>query len=522
MSDRRTKNERRERRERRSPRERRKNADNRIVVIELAESDLRVAILQRGTEGNADQVDAMIIPWRLEATSPNTEQGLIEFTTALRSLVEKHALAGCQVRYVLGGRYCVTKAILGSTEEVRSELQQLQQRSQLYLLLGTGEKVTVSNSKPLDARHSYAVASVCHAKTLDTLYEASERTGLRIESIEPALVANSRAVGRLLNAPDIPTLLIHLDHSTVEIGVSHRGRLLLEYRPGSCETPEELVEVVRTHFGRLERHVGRLLGEASPKLRHIYLSGAQNEVENALRALSQVSEVETQIVSPAEIQSTWQLAAGIKDPGIIPALGAMLGTYLPAGESDAPNFMDHITAVSREPLKPILLRSVMPIAAVLLVAIGIAAANFHQQRNINGLQAQIDELAVAQARARELQLKQLATQAKLAQLNMLAAQLVMPPTADVLRRIAHCMPSDVWVNSLSYVDDDSLALKGSSFLEAGVFDFVRWLEQTPGFDNVALRGTKSGQSNAGPTVDFDVELNLVDPDAPAKEVARRE
>ena len=133
-----------------------------------------------------------------------------------------------------------------------------------------------------------------------------------------------------------------------------------------------------------------------------------------------------------------------------------------------------------------------------------------------------DELAVAQARARELQLKQLATQAKLAQLNMLAAQLVMPPTADVLRRIAHCMPSDVWVNSLSYVDDDSLALKGSSFLEAGVFDFVRWLEQTPGFDNVALRGTKSGQSNAGPTVDFDVELNLVDPDAPAKEVARRE
>ena len=522
MSDRRTKNGRRERRERRRPRERRKNGDNRIVVIELAESDLRVAILQRGAEGIADQVDAMTIPWRQEATSPNTDQGRAELSAALRKLSEKHGLVGCQVRYVLGGRYCVTKAILGSTEEVRSELQQLQQRSQMYLLLGTGEKVMVSNSRPIDARHSYAVASVSNAKTLDTLHEVSEQTGLRIESIEPALVANSRAVGRLKNSPDVPTLLIHMDHSAVEIGVSHNGRLLLEYRPGSCESSEELVEIVRTHFSRLERHVGRLLGEASPKLRHIYLSGDQQEVTNALSALSRVQGMEPQIITPVEIQATWQLATGFDDPAAVPVLGAMLSTYLPDGESDAPNFMDHITAISRVPIRPLLIRSLIPLAAVLLVALGIKLFNFHQQTGIRDLQTQVDELAVAQARARELRLRQSASEAKLAQLDKLAAQLISPPTADVLRRIAHCMPSDVWLTSLSYADENSLALKGSSFLEAGVFDFVRWLEQAPGFDNVALRGTSSGQSNAGPTVGFDVELNLGNSDAPAKEIARHE
>jgi Tfp pilus assembly protein PilN len=523
MADRRANSDRRStRRDRRQRRDRKKNADSRIVVIEVAESDLRVAILQRGEDESTDQVDSHIVPWRQEASSPNTEQGRAELTTALKTLVEAHGLAGCQARFVLGGRYCVTKAIIGSTDEVRSELQRLQQRSQLYLLLGTGEKVMVSSSKSLDARHAYAVASVCNAQTLDTLSEASDRTGLRIESIEPALVANSRAVSRLKDAPNTPTVLIHLDQTAVEIGVAHNGRLLLEYRPGSCATPDDLVEVLRTHLGRLERHVSRILGESTPKLKHIHLSGDHERVAAAVRAFAKVPHVKCQVVKPTEIQATWQLTQAVDDPATLPVLGALLGTYLPADESDAPNFMDHITAISREPLKPILIRSLAPIAAVLLVGLGIQLFNFHQQASINGLQAQVDELAVAQARARELQLREKASQAKLVQLNKLAEQLTPPPTADMLRRIAQCMPSDVWLSSLTFGEGGSLALRGSSFLETGIFDFVRWLELAPGFENVALRGTKSGQSQAGPTVDFDVQLNLGALEASPEEVARHE
>jgi hypothetical protein len=200
----------------------------------------------------------------------------------------------------------------------------------------------------------------------------------------------------------------------------------------------------------------------------------------------------------------------------------MLGTYLPADESDAPNFMDHITAISREPLKPILVKSLAPIAAVLVVALGLQLFNFHQQSNINALQAQVDELATVQARARELQLRQQASQAKFLQLDKLASQLAPPPLAETLRRIAHCMPSDVWLTSLTFSEDGSLALRGSSFLETGIFDFVRWLELAPGFDNVALRGTKGGHSQAGPIVDFDVQLNLDALEASPEEVARHE
>jgi Tfp pilus assembly protein PilN len=298
--------------------------------------------------------------------------------------------------------------------------------------------------------------------------------------------------------------------------------LLLEYRPGSCATPNQLVEVLRTHLGRLERHVRRILGESTPKLKNIFLSGDRESVAAALREFAKVPYFQCQVISPSEIQATWQLTQALDDPVTLPVLGTTLGTYLPPGESDAPNFMDHITAISREPLKPILLRSLAPLAAVLVVALGLELFNLHQQASINDLQAQVDELAVDQARARELHLRQTASHSKLVQLNKLAEQLTPSPSADILRRIAHCMPSDVWLTSLTFDEDGSLALRGSSFLETGIFDFVRWLELAPGFEQVALRGTKSGQSQAGPTVDFDVQLKLGDDKAPAQEIARHE
>lgn len=523
MAERRAPTDRRaSRRDRRRLRDRKKNADTRSLVIELTETDLRVAILERNTNDGADQVDALSVPWRNEATSPHTEQGREELTLALRSLVEAHGLAGCPVRFVLGSRYCVTKAIVGPLDEVRSELQQLKQRSQLYLLLGTGEKVMVSNSKSLDARHAYAVASICHAKTLDTLREASERTGLRIESIEPALVANSRAISRLEGAPDAPTVMIHMDHMSAEIGIAYRGRILLEYRPGSCNSAAELVGALSIHLGRLERHVSRVLGEASPKLKQVYLTGDRESVAAVQKAFARVPQMQSRIVNPADIQASWQFSTALDDPATVPVLGAMLGTYLPAGESDAPNFMDHITAISREPLKPVLIRSLAPIAAVLLLGVCLELFNLHQLSTINGLQVQLDELAVAQARARELNLRQTASHDKLLQLNKLDEKLDPPPTAETLRRIAHCMPSDVWLTSLIMGADQTLALRGSSFLETGIFDFVRWLEQAPGFEHVALRGTKSGHSQAGPTVDFDVQLVLGNFDTAPEEVARHE
>ena len=522
MSERRSSTERRSFFSRRRSRDRGKSAVESNTVIEIAGGDLRAVTLTGSEDDSADQVRVMTLRWRKEASTLNSEKGLEELTAALTELAEKHDLQMTHLQFVLGGEFCVTKAIRGTTEEVRSELQQIEQRSRLYLMLGPGEKVTVSRTQAIDARHESAVVAVCNQQTLNTIHEAATRAGMQIDSIEPALVATSRAIGRLADVPTEPYLLIHLDESAAELGVCHGGSLLLDYRPGGRTDPEDLVELVRTHLNRLQRHVGRQLRQPPPQLKRVYLCGQEAAVERAYPVFSACEQFDVERIDPAKIQATWEFAEQVTDSAAVPALGALLSTYLPDSERDVPNFMEHIIASTREPLKPILIRSVIPLAAVLLVAATIFAFNFSKQQKISAIQEQLGSLASVQARDRELRLKRGAAQSKLVQLTALTGGLDSVSAGEIVARLGHCMPSDVWLNRLELAGMKTISLDGTSFHEDGYHDFKKWLEHAPGFEDVAIPSTRPTQSAAGPAINFTIELNLGDWNGPVEEVARNE
>jgi len=510
MSERRNIQEQRRGQRPRRSKERRRHGNERFAVVEVASTDLRIVTLERTPEEQPDCVRSASLQWRIEAPSLNSGAGLAELTKALKEISERLDLSGTKVQFVLGGEFCVTRAMRGSSEEVRSELQQLEQRSRLYLMLGTGEKITVSNLRQIDARHQSAVAAVCNKKTLDTIQQAALDAGLQIESIEPALVSTSRLVGRLKDAPSEPCLLIHIEKGTAEVGVCHEGRLLLDYRPGGHTDSKDLVEIVQTHLNRLQRHVARQLQGPPPTLRRLYLCGEKSAVDSAMPLFSACEQFEVERIAPENIQATWEFEGNATDSAMVPALGSLLSTYLPSSERDAPDFMEHILASTRTPLRPILVRSALPLVAILLIALTLLFENHHQQSALDGLQRQVDALALAQGRARELRLKFSSLDSKLAQFKVLATGMQALPTASTVTRLGHCMPSDVWLSRLTIEDMQSVRLSGASYLEAGVFDFVRWLELAPAFEDVALRGTKAGQSASGPVINFDVELNLSD------------
>ncbi len=522
MSDRRNIHERRLGLRPRRSRGRKRHGNERFAVVEIATTDLRAVTLEQMPEGQPDRVRSASLQWRIEASSLNSQAGLVELTAALQEISVQLDLIGVEVQFVLGGEFCVTRAMRGSNEEVRSELQQLEQRSRLYLMLGTGEKVTVSNLRQIDARHQSAVAAVCNMKTLDTIQQAALGAGMQIDSIEPALVSTSRVVGRLKDAPSEPCLLIHIDKNTAEVGICHGGRLLLDYRPGGHTDSKDLVEVVQTHLSRLQRHVARQLQGPPPTLRRVYLCGEKNAVDSAMRHFSACEQFEVERIAPENIQATWEFEAGATDSALAPAFGSLLSAYLPASERDAPDFMEHIIASTRTPLKPVLIRSALPLAAIFLIAFAILFENHRQQSAVDELQQQVDELSLVQGRARELRLKVTSLDSKLTQLKVLAAGMQASSTADAVARIGHCMPSDVWLSKMTIDDMQSVRLSGTSYLEAGVFDFVRWLELAPAFEDVALRGTQAGRSSTGSVINFDVELNLSDSNASVKEVARNE
>ncbi|MEX0643429.1 MAG: PilN domain-containing protein, partial [Pirellulales bacterium] len=394
--------------------------------------------------------------------------------------------------------------------DVRREFAELEERSLRYLTLGPGRKALAGNIQQLDARHQYALLTVANQKTLDLLMKIADTVGVQIEAIEPSLIALSRTQAHLQNGCQEACLLIQVDEGAAELGICHRGRLLLDYRPGGQTNAENVADVVALHSTRLRRYLQRYHSYLDSPLQHVYLTGDPEAVDLAQKKFSKLKQFQVEVLNPADLNMNWQHTADVPGTNLAAALGSALLIYPEAAEQQAPNLIASTLAELRPPIRPVLIRSLMPIAAMLLVAATLLVLHLREWRETASLRAELDQLAPACTRATELRLKQSAADAKLAQLAELEKLLPQPNWQQILGRITQSMPDDVWLDRLSVHDGKDAKLTGASYTDGGVYDFVANLKQVPDVAEIALEGTGVGQSVTGPTTNFDLQLTLAD------------
>ncbi len=496
--------------ERRAVGERRKPAEGRCVIIEVCRSMLHLALLARNQSGDqtGDRVVTRSIRWRKEANSLHTEQGIAELTDALRTLVNEERLSGAKVRIALGGEYCVTRVITGPTDDVRREFSELEERSLRYLTLGPGPKALAGNTQQLDARHQHALLAVASQRTLDRLMEAANSLGVQIESIEPSLIALSRAQSHLKSACEEACLIIQLDEDVAELGICHRGRLLLDYRPGGHTNAENVADVVAQHISRLQRYVERSHSYLNAPIRHVYLAGNADAVARARKQFAKLPNYDVRVFDPADINMNWKHAGDTPGTDLAAALGTAMTFYSEMVEQQGPNLIERALALHREPMRPILIRAALPFAAVILLAAGLFTFHLNQWREKASIQAELESLAPVCAHATELKLKFVSAERKLAELSGLEKQLPQQHWQEIFNRIGQSMPDDVWLDRFSIRDGLSATLAGASYTDEGVYGFVGYLKQVPDIAEIALEGTGLGQSANGPTTNFTLQLTL--------------
>jgi Tfp pilus assembly protein PilN len=500
--------DRRQRPERRLGGERRRGIDARWAMFEVCRSMLHLALVVRANDDGRDKVLTRSVRWRNEATSLNTERGVEELTAAFRTLVAEERLAGARVHIALSGEYCVTRVITGATDEVRREFAELEDRSLRYLTLGPGPKALAGHIQPLDARHQHALLAVANERTLELLMRIGDLVNVQIEAIEPSLLALSRAATHLRGASAEACLMIQLDEEVAELGICHRGRLLLDYRPGGKTNADNVADVARLHLSRLQRYLERYHSYLDAPLRHVYLSGDTAAVERARKAFAKLPEFTAQILEPSDFEMSWDHMAEVPGTDLAAALGTAMAVYSAESEQQGPNLIESALAQLREPMRPILLRSSVPLAAVLLLGLTLLVLHFAQSLEIAGLKAQMEQLAPVCARATEMRLQLTAAEMKLAQLNALQQQLPQTDWRGALERIAQSMPDDVWLDRLTVQDGRTASLVGASYSDGGVYDFVGHLKEVPDISEIALESTGIGHTPTGPTTNFNLQLML--------------
>ena len=204
----------------------------------------------------------------------------------------------------------------------------------------------------------------------------------------------------------------------------------------------------------------------------------------------------------------WKFAGETPDTELAASLGTAMALYSDSAEMQGPNLIESALAQLREPMRPILIRSFAPIAAVLLIAATLMLLQVKQWREIASLRAEVDSLAPVCAHATELRLKLGAAENKLLQLQALDKQLPQPNWQQILSHIGQSMPDDVWLDRLAFHDGTSASLTGASYTDGGVYDFVGYLKQVPGVAEIALEGTGVGQSATGPTTNFNLQVKM--------------
>lgn len=479
---------------------------------------LRVAVLKTRS-GERPTVIVKEFPWRQESASLQTAAGADELTKALRKASEEFGLAAATIFVAVSGDYCVTRVVTGPEEKVKAEIAGLEKRSRLYLSLGQGPKAIGGSIQQVDARHQHALLTVINQQTLQTLVDVTQRLGLDVECIEPSLVSISRLLGRLEGDATGPALIASFGERGLEVGISHRGQLLLDYRPAGQEDAAAATEIVIRHLVRLQRYCDRYVRLSNGALRTVYLSGGEQETTAAQDAFLADGRVLVEMLDDTERVGEWRIE-GDRGANTAAVVGAMLKADPAAPQHDTPNLREGLARHSARSLGRDLLATCWPLAASLLIAVmgGWWIAGVQQRTaRINAQHAALED---RQAEANVTALVVARDVKKLDYVRRVADFANHLAVDRLLENVAGCQPDDVWLDSISIDGVATMSVSGASYSDEGVYELMKTMRACPAFRDVALTGTQAARDREGPVTRFEVRVEIAESARPAPEPAR--
>jgi hypothetical protein len=407
----------------------------------------------------------------------------------------------------------VTRVVAGETGRMRTEARELRERSTQYLSLGAGEKVVVESTRSTDAKHSQTWLTVANKETLDNLVHAVTQAGLRVELIEHSLLSMCRVVGRAGRDAASPVLIIDINEGGVDLGVSYRGELLFDYRPGGLDSKHQIGEIASRHLERIQRYCNRQFRNVGGSISQVFICGIPEELEGVQQQF-QATQLQAEVLEVGEACSKWDFRPGFTpDTHFVAPMGLLLiedsQLELPSEERGLPDLMDSYRSVWREPLGPALLKAGWPIAATLLLAVGIYIAAFLEGQGAAAIEAQLAEVAPAMNSVATFRSQTDMAVRRIKYLQAIDGAISNPAYHQLVAAIGQSLPEFVWLRDVRVDDRGFISIRGPGRSEDVIFEFVRELKKIPQIADVSLQGQQPTRLKTGPAILFDIKCRYV-------------
>jgi hypothetical protein len=99
-------------------------------------------------------------------------------------------------------------------------------------------------------------------------------------------------------------------------------------------------------------------------LQHVYLAGDVAAVSCAASKFQQLGDFQVRILEPSELDMSWHHSGDVPGTDLAATLGTAMALYTDTARQQGPNLIESALAQQREPMRPILIRSLIPVGGV--------------------------------------------------------------------------------------------------------------------------------------------------------------
>ncbi|WP_145419259.1 PilN domain-containing protein [Planctomycetes bacterium K23_9] len=496
---------------RRSPRQKvrrdRRKGVERSVAMEISPSGIALVIVETNAEQQTSKmiIDRVRFPRDCGPSLGNwTDRTLSE---TLCEIAAKHQLSGQAVKICLGGAPCVTRVVVGANDDVDSEVADLKERTDRYIGMGRGEKVSCETSARIDAKRKRVWVTVAVRVVVDAIAEAIRSAGMRLAHMEHTMLVLCQILHDYEKDTTEPVLLIVDELGRMDLGISYAGQLLLDYRPAMPDRSVAEGAIVQRHIKCLRRYIWSQMPDIDASLSNIFVTGTESERAALYKSLDDQQELHRHHFPLQELCAGFEIEGEVsEDPGVMAAIGlARSSAESIAGTRN--NLVSTLVANYRIPWKSVF-RSTWPIAASIVLALVLALSANHHRKVATQIEHQIDHLSSTDTEVRRMRFLIDQHRHRNAQVESIERNIHDPRWAHVLWETGALLPHGAWLDSVHINHSGETHIVGASFTSEAIYDYIDQLKATGVYDSVVLDATSLSRVGNGPAYRFEISAQI--------------
>ncbi len=449
--------------------------------------------------------------WNSERFNLQSPEAAERLTSTLVLLAKQHQLHRLDVRLCLDDSLCVTRVVTGDSEAVQRELDAIQVRSQLYISLGLGDKLTGNLRETTDGQLEYALTSIVNLRTMQVLYNAIAAARIRLESIEPVTLSTTRGVGLLGADKDKPVLLVSVDKNRCDLAITRSGRLMLSYRISGAVLPQAIADQILSHMTRLRRFCQRVRSQQGSTLDQIYILGDRSIADPLAKILKGAQDriqvatlnVPDSIHSPSSVDVPNEVSMAL--------WAALQWSEERADLLPSPDLLTQLRKLQHEPLLQRVIANFYPVAISAGLILIVSLMYLNDWRSLTALQLRLDSVSAEVSIAEDELADWEAKQRLVASYRQLRQQTVDTRLDELILSVAPCLPANTRLESLALNDDKTLSLRGTMVAGDQTYEMLLALKLLPQINQVSLESVIAVGDARENQIQFDVRCKLTQP-----------